>query len=66
VERAKAQSDDVVPIPGSKLRSRLEENAAAADIVLTADDLAELSAAAPHGVAAGTRYTAGGMATLNR
>ena len=61
-----AQSDDVIPIPGSKLRSRLEENAAAADIVLTADDLAELSAAAPHGVAAGTRYTAGGMATLNR
>jgi aryl-alcohol dehydrogenase-like predicted oxidoreductase len=61
-----AQGDDVVPIPGSKVRSRLEENAAAADIILTADDLAELSAAAPHGVAAGTRYAAGGMATVNR
>jgi aryl-alcohol dehydrogenase-like predicted oxidoreductase len=61
-----AQGEDIVPIPGSKARSRLEENAAAADIVLTADDLAELSAAAPQGVAAGTRYAAGGMATVNR
>jgi aryl-alcohol dehydrogenase-like predicted oxidoreductase len=61
-----AQGDDVVPIPGSKVRSRLEENAAATDIVVSADDLAELSAAAPHGVAAGMRYTEGGMATVNR
>jgi aryl-alcohol dehydrogenase-like predicted oxidoreductase len=61
-----AQGEDIVPIPGSKVRSRLEENAAAADIVLTADDLAELSAAAPQGVAAGTRYAEGGMATVNR
>src|SRR3954467_11248159 len=61
-----AQGDDIVPIPGSKARTRLEENAAAADVVLSADDLAELSAAAPRGVAAGLRYTEGGMATLNR
>ena len=61
-----AQGDDIVPIPGSKVRTRLEENAAAADIVLSADELAELAAAAPRGVAAGTRYTEGGMATLNR
>jgi aryl-alcohol dehydrogenase-like predicted oxidoreductase len=61
-----AQGEDIVPIPGSKVRSRLEENAAAADIVLTAGDLAELSAAAPQGVAAGTRYAEGGMATVNR
>ena len=61
-----AQGDDIVPIPGSKARTRLEENAAAVDVVLSADDLAELSAAAPRGVAAGLRYTEGGMATLNR
>src|SRR6476661_1847734 len=61
-----AQGDDIVPIPGSKVRSRLEENAAAVDIVLTADEVEELSAAAPHGAAAGTRYTEGGMATINR
>ncbi len=61
-----AQGDDIVPIPGSKARSRLEENAAAADIVLTPDEVEELSAAAPHGAAAGTRYTEGGMATINR
>ena len=61
-----AQGDDIVPIPGSKARTRLEENAAAADIVLSADELAELAAAAPRGVAAGTRYTEGGMATLNQ
>jgi len=61
-----AQGEDIVPIPGSKARTRLEENAAAADIVLSPDDLAELSIAAPRGVAAGTRYTEGGMATLNR
>ena len=61
-----AQGGDIVPIPGSKVRSRLEENAAAVDVVLSPDDLAELSAAAPHGVAAGMRYTEGGMATVNR
>ena len=61
-----AQGDDIVPIPGSKVRSRLEENAAAVDIVLTPDEIEELSAAAPHGAAAGTRYTEGGMATINR
>lgn len=48
-----AQGQHVVPIPGTRRRSRLEENAAAADLRLTADDLAELDALpAP----AGTRY----------
>jgi aryl-alcohol dehydrogenase-like predicted oxidoreductase len=61
-----AQGEDIVPIPGSKVRSRLEENTAAVDVVLTSDDLAELAAAAPRGVAAGMRYTEGGMATVNR
>ena len=39
-----AQGDHIVPIPGTKRRSRLEENAAAADLKLTAEDLAELDA----------------------
>ena len=39
-----AQGDHIVPIPGTKRRSRLEENAAAADLTLTAEDLAELDA----------------------
>ena len=40
-----AQGDDVVPIPGTKRRRYLEENAAAVDVVLTADDLARLDQA---------------------
>src|SRR5689334_17950033 len=57
---------DVVPIPGSKQRSRLEENAAAADVRLTAAEVAELEEIAPKGVAAGTRYPAAGMASVHR
>jgi aryl-alcohol dehydrogenase-like predicted oxidoreductase len=51
-----AQGDDVVPIPGTKRRAYLEENAGAADIELTADDLARLAAIAPPGAAEGSRY----------
>ena len=51
-----AQGDDVVPIPGTKRRSYLEENAGAAAIELTDDDLARLAAIAPPGAAEGTRY----------
>jgi aryl-alcohol dehydrogenase-like predicted oxidoreductase len=58
--------DNVVPIPGSKKRSRVEENARAADIELTRDDLAQIDAVAPKGVAAGLRYPEAGMATVNR
>jgi aryl-alcohol dehydrogenase-like predicted oxidoreductase len=61
-----AQGEDIVPIPGSKLIARLEENAAAAAITLTAEDLAALDAAMPPGAAAGTRYTEGGMKAVNR
>ena len=61
-----AQGNDVVPIPGSKRRERLEENAAAADIHLTPDDLREIDALVPAGIAAGTRYAEGGMKTINR
>lgn len=51
-----AQGDDVVPIPGSKRRVTLEDSMAAADVVLTADDLDRLDAAAPRGGTAGPRY----------
>ncbi|MGY2065120.1 aldo/keto reductase [Blastococcus sp. SYSU DS0619] len=52
-----AQGDDVVPIPGTKRRSYLEENAGAAAVELTADELARLDLIAPPGVAVGGRYT---------
>jgi aryl-alcohol dehydrogenase-like predicted oxidoreductase len=61
-----AQGHDIVPIPGSKRRERLEENAAATGIHLTADDLKEIDALLPPGVAAGTRYPEMGMRTVNR
>jgi aryl-alcohol dehydrogenase-like predicted oxidoreductase len=51
-----AKGDDLVPIPGTKRRTYLESNAAAADIVLAADDVAELDAAFPVGAASGARY----------
>jgi aryl-alcohol dehydrogenase-like predicted oxidoreductase len=51
-----AQGTDVVPIPGTKRRVYLEENVAACDIRLTADDMSRLDALAPQGVAAGGRY----------
>jgi len=51
-----AQGDDIVPIPGTKRVRYLEQNAAAADVGLSADDLARLDEAFPPGVAAGERY----------
>ena len=51
-----AQGDDVVPIPGTKHRAYLEENVAAASIVLDEDDLGRLDEAAPRGATAGDRY----------
>jgi aryl-alcohol dehydrogenase-like predicted oxidoreductase len=60
-----AQGDDIVPIPGTKRRSYLEENARALDVELAADDLRKISEAAPKGVAAGTRYPAPMMQWLN-
>jgi aryl-alcohol dehydrogenase-like predicted oxidoreductase len=51
-----AQGEDVVPIPGTKRRTYLEENVAACDVVLNDDDLRRLDALAPQGVAAGGRY----------
>jgi aryl-alcohol dehydrogenase-like predicted oxidoreductase len=51
-----AQGEDVVPIPGTKRRSYLEENAAASSVELGADDLRRLADIAPPDVAAGGRY----------
>lgn len=51
-----AQGEDIVPIPGTKRRSYLEENAAASEIELTAEDLARLDELSPKGAAAGMRY----------
>ena len=51
-----AQGEDVVAIPGTKRVAYLEENAAAADVTLTADDLERLDEAAPIGATAGDRY----------
>jgi aryl-alcohol dehydrogenase-like predicted oxidoreductase len=58
------QGDDIVPIPGTKRVHRLEENAAAAFVALTPEDLARLDAAAPRGAAAGDRYP--DMSTVHR
>ncbi|HEY3098656.1 MAG TPA: aldo/keto reductase [Methylomirabilota bacterium] len=51
-----AQGRDIVPIPGTKRRERLEENVRAAEVRLTADEVARLSDAVPVGAAAGLRY----------
>ena len=59
-----AQGEDVVAIPGTKRRTYLEENLAAADIELTEDDLARIDAEVPE--AEGDRYDRTGMTTVNR
>ncbi len=55
----------IVPIPGAKSREHLEENVRAADIVFTAEDLAEIDRIVPPGAAAGTRYPMGQMHRVN-
>ncbi|GGJ51382.1 aldo/keto reductase [Streptomyces brasiliensis] len=61
-----AQGEDVIAIPGTKRVAYLEENVAASDVRLSADDLAALDQIAPYGSTVGDRYPAGSMATLNR
>jgi aryl-alcohol dehydrogenase-like predicted oxidoreductase len=51
-----AQGKDVVPIPGTKRRSYLEENVAAVEVELSAEELRRIDEVAPVGVAAGDRY----------
>jgi aryl-alcohol dehydrogenase-like predicted oxidoreductase len=61
-----AQGDDIVPIPGTKRRTYLDQNIAATRIELTQDELDALDAILPPGAAGGDRYHAQGMATINR
>ena len=61
-----AKGEDLVPIPGTKRRKYLEENAAAADIVLTPSDVAELEAAIPLSQVAGDRYAEANMKSIDR
>jgi aryl-alcohol dehydrogenase-like predicted oxidoreductase len=58
-----AQGDDLVPIPGTKRRTYLEENAAAVDVQLTEEDLARIEEEVP--AASGARYDETGMASVN-
>lgn len=60
-----AQGEDILPIPGTKRRQYLEENVGALKVTLTDEDLARIARALPTGAAAGTRYPAQAMATLN-
>lgn len=57
-----AQGDDIVPIPGSKRRATLEDSMKAAELVLSAEELAKLDAASPRGGTAGPRYGERAMA----
>ncbi len=61
-----AKGDDLVPIPGTKRRKYLEENAAAVDITLSASLVSELDSIFPPDVAAGERYAPHMMALVNR
>jgi aryl-alcohol dehydrogenase-like predicted oxidoreductase len=60
-----AQGDDVVAIPGTKLRSHLEENLGALDVELTGEDLAAIEQVTPRGSVAGERYTPEHMANVD-
>ncbi|MEE3651171.1 MULTISPECIES: aldo/keto reductase [unclassified Brenneria] len=60
-----AQGEHIVPIPGTKRRRYLEENVAALDVTLTAEELAQIDAIFPFHAAAGERYGKEGMAAIN-
>jgi aryl-alcohol dehydrogenase-like predicted oxidoreductase len=60
------QGEDIVPIPGTKRRKYLEENAAAADIRLTNDDLRRIEETMPRGSVTGERYAEQQMRAVNR
>jgi aryl-alcohol dehydrogenase-like predicted oxidoreductase len=61
-----AQGEDIVPIPGTKRRKYLEENAGAVDVKLSAADLARIDEVMPRGAAAGPRYPAAMMQAVDR
>ena len=60
-----AQGEDIIPIPGTKRRKYLDENAAAVKVKLSQDDLRRIDQAAPHGAAAGQRYPEQAMRAVN-
>ena len=60
------QGPDIAPIPGTTKIPRLEENTGAVDVVLSADDLARIAAAVPETAVEGERYSAPGLAMVNR
>jgi aryl-alcohol dehydrogenase-like predicted oxidoreductase len=59
------RGEDVVPIPGTGKVSRLEENIAAAEVVLTAQDMAAIERAVPKGAVVGERYDEAGAKLLD-
>jgi aryl-alcohol dehydrogenase-like predicted oxidoreductase len=61
-----AKGEDLLPIPGTKRRKYLEENAAVVDIRLTSADIAELEAAVPENEIAGERYAAAAMKAIDQ
>jgi aryl-alcohol dehydrogenase-like predicted oxidoreductase len=60
-----AQGADILPIPGTRRAKYVDENVAAADLTLTARQIARLNEAMPPGAAAGDRYVAAGMKSVN-
>ncbi|PTQ13125.1 aldo/keto reductase [Sphingomonas oleivorans] len=60
-----AQGDNIVPIPGARKVRHLEENAASADLVLTADELAAIDRAVPETAVAGDRYNPRDLSMVN-
>ena len=61
-----SRGDDIIPIPGTKRRERLEENAGAADVALTDEDLARIEEAMPRGAVSGERYPEQQMRAIGR
>jgi len=61
-----AQGEDIVPIPGTKRRTYLDENVAALQVTLAPEDLRRIDEAAPRGATAGTRYPAHTLQAVNR
>jgi aryl-alcohol dehydrogenase-like predicted oxidoreductase len=61
-----AQGEDIVPIPGTKRATYLDENLGAVDVVLTADELRQIDAILPMGAASGDRYHAQAMQAIDR
>ncbi len=60
-----AQGADIVPLVGARRRERLAESLGALDIILTAEELAEIARAVPRDAAAGARYPAAQMGMLD-